>query len=165
MGNYRCNSSIDDAVSIVCAIMYHSFLHLLRFVFRPSISFKDRSSKKAYAISDRMPIDEIQGLIEDGNHLTFDYLALMTIASLIAGAGLVGDNVVFVIASMLVSPLMGPILSMTFGFAITNYDVVYRGFRNEIWGVFISMFTGFTLGVCSTFVYNPEFHSHEMVII
>ena len=100
-----------------------------------------------------MPVDEIQELIEDGNHLTFDFLALMTVASVIAAAGLVGDNVVFVIASMLVSPLMGPILSMTFGLAISKNDIVY----------FISMFTGFMLGVGSSFVYNPEFHSHEMV--
>ena len=121
--------------------------------------------KKSYVISDRMPVDEIQELIEEGNHLTFDFLALISIASLIAGAGLVGDNVVFVIASMLVSPLMGPILSTTFGLAIQNYDIVYRGLRNEAWGVFISMLTGFLLGVCSSFVYNPEFHSHEMVCI
>ena len=129
----------------------------------PHIRFKERSTKKAYAISDRMPVDEIQEMIEEGNHLTFDFLALMTVASLIAGAGLVGDNVVFVIASMLVSPLMGPILSMTFGLATTNYDIVYRGLRNETWGVFISLMTGFMLGICSSFVYNPEFHSHEMV--
>ena len=69
-------------------------------------------------------MDEIQELIEDGNHLTFDFLALMTVASVIAAAGLVGDNVVFVIASMLVSPLMGPILSMTFGLAISKNDIV-----------------------------------------
>jgi len=130
---------------------------------RPSIRYKDRSMKKSYVISDRMPVDEIQELIEEGNHLTFDFLALISIASLIAGAGLVGDNVVFVIASMLVSPLMGPILSTTFGLAIQNYDIVYRGLRNETWGVFISMLTGFLLGVCSSFVYNPEFHSHEMI--
>jgi uncharacterized membrane protein len=64
---------------------------------------------------------------------------------------------------MLVSPLMGPILSTTFGLAITKYDIVYRGLRNEAWGVFISMLTGFLLGVFSSFVYNPEFHSLEMV--
>lgn len=130
---------------------------------RPSIRFKEKISKKEYAISDRMPIDEIQELIEEGNHLTFDFLALMTIASLISGAGLVGDNVVFVIASMLVSPLMGPILSMTFGLAIKNRDIVYRGLRNEAWGVFLSMLTGFLLGIFSSFVYNPEFRSHEMI--
>ena len=45
-----------------------------------------------------MPVDEIQEMIEEGNHLTFDFLALISVASLIAGAGLVGDNVVFVIA-------------------------------------------------------------------
>lgn len=40
-------------------------------------------------------------MIEDGNHLTFDFLAQITLASLIAGAGLLEDNSTSVIASML----------------------------------------------------------------
>lgn len=34
---------------------------------------------------------------------------------MIAGLGLVDDSAVNVVASMLVSPLMGPIMAMTFG--------------------------------------------------
>lgn len=43
----------------------------------------------------------VQDIIEDGNHLTFDYMALMLCSSVIAGGGLIGDSNASVIASML----------------------------------------------------------------
>mmetsp|Transcript_2348 Transcript_2348/g.3604 ORF Transcript_2348/g.3604 Transcript_2348/m.3604 type:complete len:401 (-) Transcript_2348:35-1237(-) len=131
---------------------------------RPAVVFKDnKPTKKAYAISDRMSIDEIQDLIEEGNHLTFDFLALMVMASLIAGAGLLGDNSTAVIASMLVSPMMGPILSMTFGLATMKFDIVLRGIRNEAWGVAMSLIVGIVMGLCASQVFDPEYRSHEML--
>lgn len=61
-----------------------------------------RSRKqRAYRISDRMTIDEIAAFIDDGNHLTFNYLAQLAMASLIPGAGLLADSATTVIASML----------------------------------------------------------------
>ena len=45
-----------------------------------------------------------------GAIITFDYIMLIIVAAGIAGAGLATNNVVAVVASMLVSPLMGPIL-------------------------------------------------------
>jgi hypothetical protein len=43
----------------------------------------------------------MQEIVEDGNHMTFDYMALLTVASTIAGAGLLSDSPTAVIASML----------------------------------------------------------------
>ena len=42
-----------------------------------------------------------QEIVEDGNHMTFDYMALLAVASTIAGAGLLSDSPTAVIASML----------------------------------------------------------------
>eukprot|EP01037_Dinobryon_pediforme_P046891 gene46891-60529_t len=105
------------------------------------------SSKKRreYRMDDRMTIDEIGSFIDDGNHLTFNYMILLLCASLIAGTGLIGDSATTVIASMLVSPLMGPILSITFGLAVEEWSVIRRGLRNEVVGVLISFFTGLAI--------------------
>jgi hypothetical protein len=131
---------------------------------RPSIAFKEAGVKKnrAYRINDRISIDEIHEAIDDGNHLTFDFIAMVAVASVIAGAGLLSDNATTVIASMLVSPLMGPILSITFGLATVNYSVVRRGFRNELVGVFISLFTGIVMGLFAATYYKPDFRSGEI---
>ena len=44
--------------------------------------------------------------------------------------GLLTDSPVTVVASMLVSPLMGPILAIAFGLTILDFDMVSRGCRN-----------------------------------
>jgi hypothetical protein len=45
--------------------------------------------------------------------VSFDFVAFTAIASAIAGLGLITNNTVMIVASMLVSPLMGPILAFT----------------------------------------------------
>lgn len=130
-----------------------------------SLSSDIGSSKKKreYRMDDRMTIDEIGSFIDDGNHLTFNYMTLLLCASLIAGTGLIGDSATTVIASMLVSPLMGPILSITFGLAVKEWSVIRRGLRNEVVGILISFFTGLTIGLISSGLYSPEYRSNEMV--
>lgn len=123
---------------------------------------KEKSSRK-YRISDRMTIEEIESFIDDGNHLTFNYLALLSCASMIAGAGLLGNSATTVIASMLVSPLMGPILSITFGMAIRHQPTIHRGLRNELVGILVSFVMGLTIGVIGSFCYSANYRSDEMV--
>jgi uncharacterized membrane protein len=60
-----------------------------------------------------------------------------------------------VIAAMLVSPLMGPILSLTFGAAVLKESIIKRGLRNEVIGVairtIVGLICGFTLyGISGT---------------
>ena len=61
--------------------------------------------------------------VEKGGHLTFDYCALLVVASVIAGVGLATDNTVVIVASMLVSPLMGPVLATTVAMCCSSSGV------------------------------------------
>jgi uncharacterized membrane protein len=58
---------------------------------------------------------------------------------------------------------MGPILSMTYGLAVMKYDIVVRGMRNEIVGVFISLIVGFLMGLSSCQIYGSGYRSSEMM--
>ncbi len=70
--------------------------------------------KKKYNISDRLAYDEVYDKIDGGLHLTFDYLTLIFIGGVIAAIGLLTNSAVAVVASMLISPLMGPIVGILF---------------------------------------------------
>lgn len=73
-----------------------------------------------------MSTEEIFELVDSMRPLTFNFLSLVIIASIIAGIGLLTDSAVSgktlsfplflninpVVASMVVSPLMGPIVAM-----------------------------------------------------
>jgi uncharacterized hydrophobic protein (TIGR00271 family) len=109
--------------------------------------------KRKYEIHHRRPVEEIFCQVDDGAHLTFDYLCLIAMASMMAGIGLINDSSVTIVASMLVSPLMGPILAMTFGTLIGKFDISMRGLRNELYGTLLTWIVGFLVGVSTALVY------------
>lgn len=122
-----------------------------------------KKKRRFYRVDDRMTVDEIESFIDDGNHLTFNYMMLLFCASVIAGSGLLGNSATTVIAAMLVSPLMKPILSISFGIATQKADLIYRGVRNEVIGIIISFLTGLIIGAVATAIYPPDYRSAEMV--
>jgi hypothetical protein len=121
---------------------------------RPVAKFKGDNIKRKYRIGERMPVEELGQKIDDGNHLTFNYLGLVAMSSLIAAGGLLTDSSTTIIASMLVSPLMGPILSICFGIARKDDAIVLRGLRNEAWGIVVSFTIGIVTGIIAVIYYN-----------
>ena len=74
---------------------------------------------------------------------------LVVVASLLAGSGLAVNSSVVVVASMLVSPLMGPILAITFGtkvrcggYPATGDQRLSVMFWHARWSVFFFFFFG-----------------------
>lgn len=92
----------------------------------------------AETVKSRMVLFEtLVSNISDGADFSFDYVVLLITAGIIAGSGLATNNSVMVVAAMLVSPLMGPILAMTFGVLIHDWILVKKGIINEIYGILI----------------------------
>ena len=119
------------------------------------LSKRHPKKKKRYKFSDRMTTEEIFESIDSGSHLTFDYLAMVFVASLIAAVGLLTDSSVSVVASMLVSPLMGPILGVTWGITMHDWDLIRRGARNEFVGVVVCFAVGMLVGLAVGPFFGP----------
>ena len=60
--------------------------------------------------------------------------------------GLVENSSVVLVASMLVSPLMGPILAIVFGTAVRNRKLVRIGVAREFYCLLICIICGFIFG-------------------
>lgn len=116
---------------------------------------KRAKKKKLYKMSDRMTAEEIFESIDSGSHLTFDYIAMVFVASVIAAVGLISDSSVSVVASMLVSPLMGPILAVTWGIVMRDWNLIRRGSRNEVIGVMICFGVGLLVGAAVGPFFGP----------
>eukprot|EP01083_Nonionella_stella_P063481 164945_1 len=71
---------------------------------------------------------------------------MLIVASLIAVGGLATGNSVIIVASMLVSPIMGPVLALTFGATLGERDMAKIGFRNEIISIMVCVLVGFIGG-------------------
>mmetsp|Transcript_25859 Transcript_25859/g.62285 ORF Transcript_25859/g.62285 Transcript_25859/m.62285 type:complete len:374 (-) Transcript_25859:198-1319(-) len=111
---------------------------------KPRLQFK--KDIKAYSTTERQTIEEIYEIVDGSIHLTFDYLAFTFVAAIISAVGLITDSSVTVVASMLVSPLMGPILGISFGYLIGDTYMMLKSTRNELAGVLLTFVVGIFSG-------------------
>ena len=92
-------------------------------------------------------MSEVIARIKSGSEFSFDFLLLLVLAGMIAFMGLLENSSVVLVASMLVSPLMGPILAGIFGGAIQDNTLTWSGIRHEVYALFICIFIGFFFGL------------------
>ncbi|KAK1939418.1 Uncharacterized protein P3T76_008802 [Phytophthora citrophthora] len=100
-----------------------------------------------------VPVAEMYAHIEANSTLSRDSVVMLLISSSIAGIGLAGDSGVFtmelhtyVVASMLLSPMMGPILGCAFGFALRDKNLFINGMLNELFALTITFLLGIMIG-------------------
>merc|ERR1719513_443271 len=68
--------------------------------------------------------------------------------------GLVENSSVILVASMLVSPIMGPILAIVFGTRIKNKKLVKIGIYREMYSLLICIICGFIFGCLFVVKFN-----------
>lgn len=94
------------------------------------------------SLLDRMPTLEIHSTVLSSSHLTAEHVILVFLASGMAACGLLMDNLVLILASFFVSPLMTMILALTWGLVISDSALVRRGLRNTVGGALLSFAAG-----------------------
>jgi uncharacterized hydrophobic protein (TIGR00341 family) len=98
------------------------------------------------APTERLSVEEIYSKIASGTRLSFDFLALLVVSCIIAAIGLATNSPVFIVAGMLLAPLMGPILGLSFGVIIQDRRLVFTGIKNEALGLAIAVVMGLIMG-------------------
>ncbi|KAG7390319.1 hypothetical protein PHYPSEUDO_008147 [Phytophthora pseudosyringae] len=93
-----------------------------------------------------VPVAEMYAHIEANSTLSRDSVMMLLISSSIAGIGLAGDSGTYVVASMLLSPMMGPILGCAFGFALRDKNLFINGMLNELFALTITFLLGVMIG-------------------
>jgi len=96
---------------------------------------------------ERLAVEEIYGKIAAGARLSFDFLALLVVSCIIAGIGLATNNSVIIVASMLLAPLMGPILGLSLGVVIKDRRLIITGVKNECYGLAVAVIMGIVMGL------------------
>lgn len=94
----------------------------------------------------RLMVHQVVASIRASSAISFDFVLLICLASMLAAFGLLENSTVILVASMLVSPLMSPILGFVFGLSIRDHSLWRRGLRNELIGLIICISCGFILG-------------------
>ena len=103
--------------------------------------------KFSNTVTARLMLERVVEQTNNAATFSFDFLVLCIVAALLAGVGLATNNPVIVVASMLVSPLMGPILAITFGTSIKNWAMVRLGLVSEFLALGLCILSGFIVGL------------------
>ncbi|MFT5036807.1 MAG: putative hydrophobic protein (TIGR00271 family) [Candidatus Azotimanducaceae bacterium] len=92
----------------------------------------------------------------------FDFFYLVGLSVLMATLGLISDSAAIVIGSMLLAPLMYPILGIALGLVMSNGEVLNRSF----WTLSKSFAIGLSLAVFAAFLFGDaaSFTTHEVLI-
>ncbi|NHJ04482.1 MAG: TIGR00341 family protein [Candidatus Heimdallarchaeota archaeon] len=99
----------------------------------------------------RISIEELEQNVSTISRLNFNFIAWTILSSILAAMGLIGDDNVTLIASMIIAPLMGPIVGITFGAITSNQRILKEGLLAEGTGIGISILIGFIIGLIYRF--------------
>lgn len=75
---------------------------------------------------------------------------MIFLAGVIASLGLATNNAVMIVAAMLLSPLMGPIVGVTFATMTGDRDLFLTSLRNEAIGMLETFIVGLLMGLALT---------------
>ncbi|CAK9802052.1 Uncharacterized protein MJ1221 [Anthophora quadrimaculata] len=119
------------------------------FARRRKESEDRKNAWKAFveSIRSKLTVKQVVDGVRSGGDLTFDYVALVLTADCLAALGLIENSATNVVAAMLVSPLMGPVMSLTFGTIIADRNLQFVGLKSLLLGIFISILFGFIFGL------------------
>ena len=111
---------------------------------------KKKEKEEAFlAVAGFMRVEQLLSQIMEGAVFSFDYMCLVIIASALAGVGLAMNSVVVIVASMLVSPIMGPVLAGTFGFCIRDRSLIKVGIISELFSLLLCVLVGAIIALCT----------------
>lgn len=87
--------------------------------------------------------------------LTFDFLAYTTFAGFIAAAGILNNSPVDIAAAMMIEPVMGTVMAITFGMIVHDKALAKLGLINLFIVLLICIIIGFLYGLVF-FVWSRE---------
>ncbi|XP_055377027.1 uncharacterized protein LOC129609154 [Condylostylus longicornis] len=95
----------------------------------------------------RLNIAQVVRDVRQDATITFDFTILVISAAVLASFGLVENSTIFLTSSMLISPLMGPIIAGIFGTVIKDGPLTLLGVKNELIGLLMATLVGFVFGL------------------
>ncbi len=83
--------------------------------------------------------EELYAVIAGGAVIDRNFLLFVILSTMVAGIGLVVDNVAVVIGAMVIAPLLGPNLAFAFGAALGDIGLMGRAIRTSLAGLSVAI--------------------------
>jgi uncharacterized hydrophobic protein (TIGR00341 family) len=98
----------------------------------------------------RVSREELYADVTDGSELTPVYLAMVVLSTLVAGVGLIMDDVATIIGAMVIAPLLAPNVSQALASTLGDLELGWRSLKANAAGLFASLSVAFLMGLIFT---------------
>nr|VZI39941.1 unnamed protein product [Spirometra erinaceieuropaei] len=104
------------------------------------------------SLKSRLTVAQVYHAISNQGNFNFNYLSFLICAAIVADIALVTNSAACVFASMLLSPLMEPIMCIIFGLSLREKRMTTKGLRNTAASLVICIFVGLTFGIAAHYI-------------
>lgn len=101
------------------------------------------TSKQA---SERISREELYHDIDDACKLNRNYIVMVILSSIVASIGLMKQNIPAIIGSMVIAPLLGPNVALSFAATLGDLKLAYRALIVNIAGMLIALAVAVVIG-------------------
>lgn len=120
---------------------------------------EDEDEEGSSKLVGRISREELYADVTSGSELTWVYLALVLLSTLVAGVGLVRDDVAVIIGAMVIAPLLGPNVSMALSVTLADLELGWRSLKSNAAGVFLSFGVALIMGM----VMEVDLESQQLI--
>lgn len=133
---------------------------------QPEVSEEDRSDSEEAEGPGRVSREELYSDVTEGSKLTSVYLAMVVLSTLVAGVGLIIDDVATIIGAMVIAPLLAPNVSLALAVTLGDVDLGWRSLKANAAGLFASLGVALVMGwVLTVDVGSEQLISRTMVTL
>ncbi|MHA1130816.1 MAG: TIGR00341 family protein [Candidatus Helarchaeota archaeon] len=102
-----------------------------------------------------LSFEELMQIIEPQTHPDLLYITFCILSAIIAALGLIYNNVAVIVGSMVIAPLLGPIIGISLT-VVTDKKIIKRSLLTEFIGLSIAVIVGVVLGYVTSSILDPS---------
>lgn len=128
------------------------------------VSLPEESKEKLDEVDDKkskttITREEILTTVKKGAVLDSNFVLLVLLSALVAGIGLLENNVAVIIGAMVIAPLLGPNIAFSFGTALGESTLMWESLKTIAIGILLAVGFAFIIGK----VWPGPFDSFELL--
>lgn len=116
----------------------------------------DKSEDDSKRNRGRISREELYADLNTGSELDWVYIAMVILSTLVAGVGLIRDDVAVIIGAMVIAPLLAPNVSMALAATLGDPELGWRSFKTNLAGLLASLAVAFIMGLTLQFTLESE---------
>ncbi len=107
--------------------------------------------------------DELYADVSRGGEISTSFILLVVFSTIVAGIGLIENNIAVVIGAMVIAPLLGPNLALALSTALGDLELMVNSLKTMVTGFAIALLLSFALGMTWGFFWPGELNGPELM--